>query len=162
MKALVDVVSKDLFELMVADLTKLEEGREDILDLFPYSSEARRQVNDVLENYITVAEAFLSRVHVRTVNTIQRTPVSLVLIHCEVEILDLDTREIHVYRLDHPFHKSLSLDTISYISPVGLALLIKGISDTVAIKTPGGSLNFLIRQIHLCRKFHQNNEDQKV
>lgn len=162
MNQLVDVVSRDLFELIVEDLTKLEEDLEDILALVPGDAYSRQQVRTALTRYITRTEAFLSRVRVRKRNPPQHPRLSLVLIHCEIEIFDLDSRETQVYRLSHPLDNSLSWDSLSYISPLGLALLAKGSGETVTIEIPGGSPKFSIRQIYLCRNSHKSNETKQL
>lgn len=75
----------------------------------------------------------------------------LILIGSIVEVQDLDYSEIERLKIVPPFYgeKSGNLDCASCLSPVGHALLLKKIGDRVAVNTPLGKSNFMVKSIEL-------------
>lgn len=149
MEHVTDVISRKTFEKVVRDLVVLEEEREEILALFPYASPEREKVRKAMDDYIATVEAYLAKVKVDEDDCNGPAEISLVLINSEVEVVDQQTQEVFCYKITHPFNKQSNLGTTSFISPVGLGLLAQKVAHTVEVKTPGGSLNFLVRNIRM-------------
>ncbi|HOP74638.1 MAG TPA: GreA/GreB family elongation factor [Bacillota bacterium] len=149
MEHITDVINRKTFERVVRDLVVLEEEREEILSLFPYASPEREKVRKTMNDYIATVEAYLAKVKVDDGACNGPAEISLVLINSEVEVVEQRTQEVFCYKITHPFNKQSNLGTTSYISPVGLGLLAQKVSHTVEVQTPGGSFNFLVRNIRM-------------
>ena len=65
-----------------------------------------------------------------------------------VDLEDLDTGEEVSYRLVGPFEADLAKGTISVTSPIGSALIGKEPGDNVKVRTPGGTKNLEIIDVH--------------
>ena len=65
-----------------------------------------------------------------------------------VDLEDLDTGEEVSYRLVGPFEADLAKGTISVTSPIGSALIGKEPGDSVKVRTPGGTKNLEIIDVH--------------
>jgi transcription elongation factor GreA len=61
--------------------------------------------------------------------------------------IDSDDGEEIKYQLVGPFESDISLNKISVTSPIGRALIGKGIDSEIIVKTPGGTRKFQIIDI---------------
>ncbi|HZJ57771.1 MAG TPA: GreA/GreB family elongation factor [Clostridia bacterium] len=79
----------------------------------------------------------------------QRWP--LILIGSVAEVQDLDYSEIERLKIVPPFYGDGGggLDCASCLSPVGYALLFKGVGDRVTVDTPLGNCRFMIKSVEL-------------
>jgi transcription elongation factor GreA len=66
---------------------------------------------------------------------------------CAVTVLDLDQDEAYTYKLVGPFESNLDQGELSTASPIGQALLGKGVGDEVRVKTPNGLRTLEITEI---------------
>jgi len=72
-----------------------------------------------------------------------------VVFGCFVTIADIDiddAREIK-YQLVGPYESDINQNKISVTSPIGRALIGKGIDDEITVNTPGGTRNFQVIDI---------------
>jgi len=69
-----------------------------------------------------------------------------VVFGCHVTIADSDGEEIE-YKLVGPLESDINQNKISVTSPIGKALIGKGIGSEINVKTPGGTRNFEITAI---------------
>ncbi|MDP2853569.1 MAG: transcription elongation factor GreA [Smithellaceae bacterium] len=70
-----------------------------------------------------------------------------VVFGCFVIIADSDDGEEIKYQLVGPFESDINQNKISVTSPIGRALIGKGIDNEIVVKTPGGTRNFQIIDI---------------
>ncbi|MHB8137773.1 MAG: transcription elongation factor GreA [Smithellaceae bacterium] len=70
-----------------------------------------------------------------------------VVFGCYVTIVDSSGGEEIKYQLVGPFESDINLNKISVTSPIGRALIGKGIDSEIVVKTPGGTRNFQIIDI---------------
>ncbi len=64
-----------------------------------------------------------------------------------VTIADVDSGEETTYQLVGPFESDINANRISVTSPIGRALIGKGIGEEVTVKAPGGIRKFEIAAI---------------
>ena len=64
-----------------------------------------------------------------------------------VLIADVDSGEETTYQLVGPFESDINANRISVTSPIGRALIGKGIGEEVTVKAPGGIRKFEIAAI---------------
>ena len=69
-----------------------------------------------------------------------------------VDLEDLDSGEEVRYRLVGPYEADLAQGTISVTSPIGRALIGKEPGDDVKVRTPGGTKNLGIIDVHYATK----------
>ena len=69
-----------------------------------------------------------------------------------VDLEDLDSGEEVRYRLVGPYEADLAQGTISVTSPIGRALIGKEPGDDVKVRTPGGTKNLEIIDVHYATK----------
>lgn len=69
-----------------------------------------------------------------------------------VDLEDLDSGEEVRYRLVGPYEADLARGTISVTSPIGRALIGKEPGDDVKVRTPGGTKNLEIIDVHYATK----------
>ncbi len=70
-----------------------------------------------------------------------------VVFGCYVTIANTDGGEEIKYQLVGPFESDINENKISVTSPIGRALIGKGIDNEIVVKTPGGTRNFQIIDI---------------
>jgi transcription elongation factor GreA len=70
-----------------------------------------------------------------------------VVFGCFVTIADSDGGEEIKYQLVGPFESDINQNKISVTSPIGRALIGKGINSDIEVKAPGGTRNFQIIDI---------------
>ncbi|MFO7570117.1 MAG: transcription elongation factor GreA [Smithellaceae bacterium] len=70
-----------------------------------------------------------------------------VIFGCFVTIADSDGGEEIKYQLVGPFESDINENKISVTSPIGKALIGKGIDSEITVKTPGGTRQFQIIDI---------------
>ena len=75
-----------------------------------------------------------------------------VIFGATVELEDLDSGEEVKYRLVGPYEADLAQGTISVTSPIGRALIGKEPGDEVKVRTPGGTRNLEIIDVHYATK----------
>ncbi len=111
--------------------------------MFPETTREREQFSDFLEGYILKINHLINN----TVTTKNTKGFPFVTIGSKVKIKDLDSGETEELRLTTPFPISIEDDTISYLSPVGKALLLKKAGDVVEVAAPGGRFRYQVEVI---------------
>ena len=66
-----------------------------------------------------------------------------------VEVENLDTEEIKVFKIVGPDESDVSAGKVSYLSPIGRALLGKEVDDDFEFETPGGRRVYCVNRIAL-------------
>ncbi len=143
------MLSPTTFENLVKHLIEVEEGKGKLIEqYFPKPSKERNEFEKLIEDYIKQIEQLI-----KDVNKSQSAgdKVPFVTIGSEVEVEDLSEQppNIFKYRIVSPFYDSVKEGTVSYLSPVGKALLLKRVGDEVEVKAPGGVFRYRIRSIRL-------------
>lgn len=141
------VLSRAAFEALLASLTNLEEAKEKLLDdFFPVPSRERDVMIGVLEDYTRRVGETL-----RTVTVSEDGPdrFPYVVIGSRVCVQEPGTAALYTYRLIGPFHTEVGFEDVSFLSPMGRALLLREVEDTVTVKAPGGTFSYRICSITL-------------
>ena len=147
------------FESIMKHLVKVEEEKEYVLDAcYPKPCEERERVREMLNGYILSMNDLIGKIKVHE----QAKPGSagsdgipenvllpFVMVGSEVSVVELEQGEKQSYRVQHPFKTDGSGEEISYISPLGAALLLKKPGQELAIDIPAGKLLYRIESIQL-------------
>lgn len=123
-----------------------DERKQTLEQYFTKSINERNDFNDFLDNYLQHIEKFVKSANNAQALDLQEVP--FIFIGCNVEVEDLDTADIINYHLTDPIQERVGEDDVSYLSPVGKALLLKKVGDEIQVKTPGGTIRYKIRAIH--------------
>lgn len=138
-------VQNTIFENLVKHLVEVEEQKEKLLEeYFPEPSKERDELKKLIANYIKNLESLIEESHKSAATN---TSLPFVAIGSEVEIQDLSTQEVQRFRLVTPFSGEIGGNDVSYISPVGRALLLKRVGDEVTANVPAGILRYKINSI---------------
>lgn len=105
---------------------------------------AAKEAQQHLQYKISDLEDKLSRV--RSVD-IDKIPTDKVYLFATVKVRDLKRKEDIVYRILPAEESDPDNDEISVKSPIGIALLGKGVGETVEIEIPVGILRYKILEI---------------
>lgn len=142
------LLSKPVFEKLLANLVALEEGYENILDeYFPEFNDERDKTLEYIKEYIKEIDSLLKNV---SISENSRNEFPFVIIGSEVEILDIDERETYKYRIVNPHERDIAKDYISFLSPIGMSLLLKKNGETVTVETPEQTYKYQIKSISIC------------
>lgn len=141
------------FDRIVKHIVAMEDERDFVLDAcFPKPSEERDRLRMLLDRYTAHVNELIGRVKVRDDKdgeTLANLELPFVMVGSEVALEDLAQGERLVFRIEHPFKTDGSGGEISYISPLGAALLLKKPGQKVAVETPAGEFGYRIESIHL-------------
>lgn len=139
-------LSKQGLEMLLHQLTKLEENKNKLID--DHVEEfliQRSELQNLFDNYIFHLDQLVQTLQAGDYPS-SRLP--FVTIGSEVEVLDLELGINEKYTIIAPFQNSLANNGASYLSPIGRALLLKKEGANVEVKTPGGLLGFKIKEIN--------------
>ncbi|MGE4284347.1 MAG: GreA/GreB family elongation factor [Clostridia bacterium] len=144
-----EVVSKQMFEIMVKHLVNIEEEKEQVLGkYYPDITEKRDAYEAVITEYIKKIEGYISNYKV---DDAIKSACPCVIIGSIVELEDLQYNEIEKYQIVSPFESKMAFktETASYLSPMGKALLLKRPNEQVNVETPMGKFAYIIKSIEV-------------
>lgn len=136
------------YERIIADLVKLE-GENDLLEQFSHSHEERQNIKEKLETYISKVQNYLPSIKVLRQSEEFDVSVPFVLINSVVELLDLQSGERMNLKIVHPYQEEISMNTASYLSPVGFSLLLKNTGNRIIANVPQGRIQYKVEAIHI-------------
>jgi transcription elongation factor GreA len=142
-------ISKSTMERIVEGVTNLEEQKSVILDkYYSESSSKRDDFERLINKYISHIETFIKSASV--VEKVE-TDCPFVTIGSNVEVIDLEENEAYTFRIISPLvdETPVNVDCVSYLSPIGKALLLKEVNDELDIKVSSQILKYKINGIWL-------------
>jgi len=138
-------LTQESFESLLTHLVKFEEQKDSILDeYFPHLNQERLEAAQLIGKYNEKLAQIIQ--NIETSDEADST-FPYVIIGSHVVIRDLASQEIFAYTISGPCQDALSWDSVSYLSPVGRALLLRKAGDIVTVQTPGGKYEYEILSI---------------
>lgn len=141
------VISKATMERIVKQLADLEDQRSIILERY-YSAPSPKRDNFkmMIQTYISYTENFLRNVSVVDEDN---TSIPFVTIDSDVEVIDMEDEETYTLRIISPLtdETPVNVNCVSYLSPVGSALLLKEVNDEIDIQVSSQVLKYKINNI---------------
>jgi len=138
-------LTQESYQKLITHLVNFEEHVDNIVnEYYPQPTQERLDVAELIGRYNhKLAEI------VKNIITSEEADYTFpcVIIGSSVVIRDLASREIFYYTISGPYHNVFSSDDISYLSPVGRALLLRRAGDTVTVQTPSGKYDYEILSI---------------
>ncbi len=144
-------ISTATFQAMVKHLAQLDEEKDLILNqYYPEVSSNRDDFQELIQSYVEHIELYLKNVSSGEKET-EANACPFVLINSEVEVEDINEKEVFRLRIVSPFQeeKRMEVECASYLSPIGKALLLRKVNDEVQVKTPMQTLQYKIKRIEL-------------
>jgi transcription elongation factor GreA len=139
-------MSAAAFEKLIKQVVYFAENKDSLLEeYFPSLSRESREFYQFITTYIAKVEELIKRVAVKDDS---QGEIPFVVIDSQVSIKDLDSQDVYQYRVVNPSINGIDSNDISFLSPVGRALLLKNKGETVTVKTPAGEVQYLIQSIH--------------
>jgi transcription elongation factor GreA len=144
-----ELISKSVKEVMIKELANLEDQRSLILDKFYSEPSSKEDDFDVMvEKYIHRIENFI-----KNASTADKEDMTcpFVIIGSNVEITDLHGKESYIFRIVSPLinETPANVNCVSYLSPLGEALLLKEVGDELDIAISSSVLKYKITGIWL-------------
>jgi transcription elongation factor GreA len=131
--------------LILANLVSLEERREEILQqYFPVPSRERSETIQLIDEYVNRLGGILGSVAVRDGGS-SEFPFAVIGAH--VTLQEQAKPEYFTHRLINPLDEQVDYEDVSFLSPMGKALILKRSGDTVTVKAPGGVFAYQIRSV---------------
>jgi transcription elongation factor GreA len=138
-------LTQDAFNSLLANLVELEEGIDEITDVFfREPSKEAENLKRVLNEYIQWLDGTIKRVKVDE-NADNDFPCAVV--GSEVVVEDLGSKEIYSYKLVSPLKNKVDINEISFLSPMGKAMLLKKVNDQFVVEAPGGNFDYRIKSV---------------
>lgn len=130
-------LTKPVFEKLIEHLIFVEEAADRMADFyFPDSPEDRKDMRHFFSQYIKKIEEEMKHITVVRSFADVSSPDNLnafpfVIIGSEVELEDISGSTVFVYRLIHPDRENKAKNGITYLSPLGKALLLKNTGSEI-------------------------------
>ncbi len=130
-----------------AVIRAISEAREhgDLSENAEYHAARERQ--SFIEGRIKELEDVVSRAEVIDISKLSGDTVRF---GATVTVADEDTDEEQTYQIVGPHEADLKANRISVHSPIGKALIGKGMGDSIEVKAPGGSKFYEVVKIAFC------------
>ncbi|MGR6835847.1 GreA/GreB family elongation factor [Syntrophomonas erecta] len=146
-----NILSMGIINYMNTHLEEVKENRTRIIDeTFPQICNGRAELENLLERYVTALEQALAEA--QTEKGIQ-DELPFVMIGSRVKVENSANNK----KLEFLICESITKDSkesgataISYLSPMGKALILKKLGEQATVKAPGGVFNYTVCSIQPC------------
>ncbi len=140
-------LTKTAFHSLLSNLLEIEEGMEEIFDEFLRKpSNETEELRQILAKSVTKLDNLLP--HIVTVST-GANEFPYVVVGSEATIEDVGNGERSCYRVISPLKKSTDSQEVSFLSPMGKALLLKTVDDRFRVQAPGGEYEYQVVSIRI-------------
>lgn len=141
------ILTKDAFDSLLANLVELEEGIDEITDVFfREPSKETENLKRVLNEYIQWLDMTIKRVKIDG-NADNDFPYAVV--GSKVIVEDICSKEGYCYQLVSPLKNKVDSNEISFLSPMGKAMLLKKVNEIFVVEAPGGDYNYKIIEVKI-------------
>ncbi len=140
-------LSSAAYQQLISHLVNIEDHLDGLIDeYFPSLTIEREEFSELIAKYINELNAVMGKI---SVSADSGNIFPFVIIGSEVTIKDLDDQETYQYCISLPYQKDTRKRYISYMSPVGRALLLKRTGEQVSVQIPNGISRYQIESIRL-------------
>jgi transcription elongation factor GreA len=138
-------LTKDAFDTLLANLLEIEEGIYRIMDdFFPEPTKEADQIKQIMNDYVGQLSNTINNISTMETAT---NEFPYVIVGCEVVVEDADNRKAYHYKLVSPLKNKIDINEISFLSPMGKALLLKKVGDSFTVEAPGGKFDYKVLSI---------------
>ncbi len=148
-------LTKEAFNALLANLVEIEEGISEIIDVFfREPSKEAEDLKRVLNDYVRWLDGTLNRVTIKA-NADNDFPNAV--IGSEVVVADGSGSETYCYKLVSPLRNKIDSNEISFLSPMGKAMLLKKTNDEFVVEAPGGNFVYKILAVKISEDSNLNS-----
>ncbi|SFG72375.1 transcription elongation factor GreA [Desulfotomaculum arcticum] len=132
------------FSNLLSQLLFLEENKKNILDdFFPRKTKEKIELEELIDEYVKKVDQLIKNIKITDES---ENVFPFVSIGSIISIKDTETHETYQHLICNPYNINTD-NSISYLSPMGRALLLKCPGDKVSVNTPSGVYNYVIESI---------------
>lgn len=140
-------LTQDAFDALLANLLEIEEGMFRIMeDFFPEPTKEADEVKRLLNDYVGKIGETITKV---TVRETANNDFPYVIVGSEVVVEDIESHKTYQYKIISPNKTKISISEISFLSPMGKALLLKKAGDYFAVEAPGGVFSYKVLSVKI-------------
>ncbi|MGE5583059.1 MAG: GreA/GreB family elongation factor [Bacillota bacterium] len=140
-------LSKVAFNLLLSNLIEIEESIDEVIaDFFLEPSKEARDVRELLNEYVKRIDGMLR--NIVTVET-AGNEFPCVVVGGEVMVEERNSGATYCYKIISPHKNTASYDEISFLSPMGRALLLKKVNDSFIVVAPGGNFEYKVLAVRI-------------
>jgi transcription elongation factor GreA len=140
-------LTKAAFELLLSNLLEIEEGLDEIIDeFFSQSSKEAEVIKGLLNEYVRRLDKVIPGV---IIDPDAANDFPYVVVGGEVIVEESDSGETYCYKLVSPHNNNIGFCEISFLSPMGKALLWKKTNDRFIVEAPGGNYEYKVLSIKI-------------
>ena len=138
------------FKTLIANLVQFEEEFDQTMnDFFPGASKEAEDFKRFFNIYIDRLNNTIRSIH--TIET-ANNDFPYVIIGSAVVVKDRKSFETYRYTIVPPLKNQVNQGDISYLSPMGKALLLKNVYDNIFVEAPGGKFEYNIVSVKIATK----------
>jgi transcription elongation factor GreA len=135
------------FNSLLANLVELEEGMGEIIEVFfREPSKEAEDLKKVLKDYVRWMDEMVKRI---TIAATSDNEFPYAVIGSEVIVAEKGGGGTYSYRLVSPLRNKGGSNEISFLSPMGKAMLLKKINQNFIVEAPGGNFEYTILDIKI-------------
>ncbi len=131
-----------LKEILIEHMVHTEDNKDRLLQAAACRKE-KKELEKLVDHYLRRVETLLQN---SADETVSRLPFAI--IGSRVTVEDLDNREAWTVRLTSPLQESTAAEDVSFLSPLGRALLLKGEGEKLEAQTGAEKQALLVKEIH--------------
>ncbi|TDF96357.1 GreA/GreB family elongation factor [Paenibacillus piri] len=136
---------------LVNQLVYFDEQKQEFLDhYFPNSGRERLKIDQLLSDYAKTLEGILAGFTQESLN-------STVLIGSRMRLLYVEDGLTESYTVVFPHQAEPNENKVSFLSPIGLQLLLAKTNETCRLKVPSGELEVRLEEIRYNNSGHVEN-----
>lgn len=140
-------LNKLAFNLLLSNLLEIEEGIEEIIaDFFFEPSKEAEEIRRLIREYVRQLDGMIRNI---TILETAGDDFPCVVIDSEVKVEDVASGVIYCYKLVSPHKNKADSNEISFLSPMGKALLLKRVNDSFMVEAPGGNYEYKILAVRI-------------
>lgn len=141
------VLTNEAFNSLLANLVELEEGIGEIIDVFfREPSKEAEDLKKVLRDYVRWMDEMIKSV---TIEATADNQFPYAIIGSEVIVEEKGGGGTYSFKLVSPLRNKVESNEISFLSPMGKAMLLKKINQNFVVEAPGGNFEYKIVDIKI-------------
>ena len=141
------LLTKAAFDSLLANLLEIEERMGEIFDAFFIElSEETEKLRELLRESVSRIDIMLPNI---TVVTSSDNEFPCVVVGSQVTVEDVCSGKVGSYQLVSPLKKSIGFHEVSFLSPMGKALLLKKVNEHIIVQAPGGLYEYKVLSIKI-------------
>lgn len=138
-------LTQDAFDSLLANLLEIEEGKFQLInDFFPEPTREADEVKGLLNDYVQRLNDTITKISIiETANN----AFPFVIVGSEAVVEELNSHKTYQYKIISPSKAKININEISFLSPMGKALLLKDVEDHFTVEAPGGLFRYKVLSV---------------